>query len=144
MPQGLTNYAEQKVLDYIFGAQAFAIPANLYFGLHVSATAPDTENPAATIVEPTGGAYARSTIANTLANFPAATQNGANEGQKTNANPIPFAQATANWGTAYYWFVADALTGGNVIAVGAITTPKAINTNDTASFAGGAIVITLD
>lgn len=143
MPQGLTNYTEGRVLDLIFGAAAFPAPATLYFGLHTGATAPDLE--AATgIVEPTVGAYARVAITNNATNFPAATQNGANEAQKSNAGAITFPQATADWGTATHWFVADAATVGNAIAIGALTTPKAINLNDTASFAGGAIVITMD
>ncbi|KKL90267.1 hypothetical protein LCGC14_1906360, partial [marine sediment metagenome] len=38
----------------------------------------------------------------------------------------------------------DALTAGNLLATGALTTSKTINDGDTAEFAIGALDITLD
>jgi hypothetical protein len=140
MPQGLTNYAEQKVLDTMFGNAAWATQATVWVGLATASS--DLEVP--TFTEVTGGLYARVAVTNNSTNWPAATQNGSNEGQKQNGTVITFPTANANWGTATHWFVADAVTAGNVWAIGALTTPKAINTNDTASFAAGSITITLD
>lgn len=143
MPQGLTNYAEQKLLDLIFGGTAYTPPATLYFGLHVGGSAPDMEAGTG-IVEPSGNAYARVAVTNNVTNFPASTQNASNEAEKANTNVITFPQATGNWGTATHFFIADASTAGNYIAIGALSASKAISANDTASFAAGSLVVNLD
>lgn len=158
MAVGFSNYLELEILDHIFGGatagNVWTPPASTYFGLHVGAAPPDLELMTG-IVEPTSpnnGGYLRVNMANTTATWNAATQNGANEGEKTNKVVIPFPQATTNWGTsggasnATYWFISDSATigGGNYLAIGALTTPKAINLGDTASFAAGTVVITLD
>lgn len=142
--QGLTNFTEQGFLNYLFGAQAFPSPGTLHFGLHVGGTAPNIETGDLIVEPPTANGYARSAIANTVANFPAATQNANDEAQKVNGGIIPFPTATGDWGHATHWFVADQPTGGNVIAIGIIDVPKDILTNDTASFAAGNIIITLN
>ncbi len=62
----------------------------------------------------------------------------------TNATALAFAEATGSWGTISYFALMDALTGGNMLACGALTTPKAITTGDTPQFAAGDLSVQLD
>lgn len=101
MPTGqYTDYLANKILDHVFGGGDFSRPTVLYIS---ALKAGD--------VEVTGGGYARVTVTNGLANFPASTGRA-----KANANTIPFAQATADWGFIEAIGIHDALTGGNMLA----------------------------
>lgn len=146
MPQqGLTNYAEEGILDYLFGAQPFPAPPILHFGLHVGPTVPNYETGAGLVEPPTAAGYARSPIDNTAGNFPAAVQNVNDAAEKHNGGDIPFPQATDNWGNITHWFIADGpTTADNVLAIGILDVAKDVLANDTASFANGNIVITLN
>ena len=132
---GFTDFLELEVLDHIFGGADYARPATLYVGL--STTLPSEAG--ANISEPSGNGYARVTVTNNATNWPAASA-----GSKANGADITFPQASGSWGTPGYWFISDAASGGNVLISGAITVPKAIASGDTAKFAIGAIVISLD
>lgn len=133
-----TNYLEDQILDSWFGGKLIdtIIPDTLYIGL--STTAPSEAG--GNITEPGGFGYARAAVANTAANFP----NTGGDGTKSNGATIEFAQATGDWGTVSHFFIADAATGGNVLAFGSLGTPKTIGNGDTASFGQGSLTITLD
>lgn len=112
----LTDYANNKVLDLLFGATAFPPPANLYFGLSVTGA-----NKTSWVNEPQGGGYARATLANNATSFQPASG-----GTKSNAVVITFPAPTADWGTVQSFFVADAPAGGNILAMADLAAPKAI------------------
>ena len=132
MPGFFTDYSNNKVLDLIFGSAAFTPPATLYLGLSLAAS-----NKGGSPTEPSGGGYARVPVANNLTNFPAATA-----GTKSNSTVITFPAPTANWGTVISLFVADAATGGNVLAMADLTTPKTINAGgSSATVAMGALFL---
>jgi hypothetical protein len=131
----LADYAENKILDHLFGAVAFTAPGTLYFGLSTSTITDAGGN----ITEPSGNAYARVAITNNATNFPAAAG-----GSKSNGAAITFPQASGSWGTVVDFFLSDAVSGGNIIAYGTLTTPKAITNGDTAAFGIGDFNITLN
>lgn len=118
-----TDYTNNKVLDLIFSTTAYTPPATLYIGLSLF-----TANKNGVIAEPSGGAYSRVSLANNATNFPAASA-----GTKSNATLITFPAPTADWGTIYSLFVADAPTGGNVLALADLTTPKSVTNGSTAA-----------
>lgn len=131
-----TDFLENELLDHVFAAAAFTAPVTTFIGLSTTTPADDGTN----ITEPPGGAaYARVSKTNNLTNWPAAVG-----GLKENGTTIDFATATGAWGTVTHFFIADALSGGNILASGVLTTPKTIDSGDTASFAVGDIDITLD
>lgn len=117
MPGFFTDYANNKVLDLFYGAAPFAPPATLYVGLSQSPA-----NKAGSLWEPSGGGYARVPLPNSLSTFPAASG-----GTKSNSAVITFPTPTSLWGTVVSLFVADAASGGNVLAMADLTTPKPIN-----------------
>lgn len=129
-----TTYTDNKFLDLMFGATAYTAPVTLYVGL--STTTPAVGGTG--ISEPAGNAYGRVAVTNNTTNFPAASN-----GSKSNGAIITFPTATGSWGTVTYFFIADAVTAGNILGFGALNTAQTVANGDTLSFAASALTITL-
>jgi hypothetical protein len=85
--------------------------------------------------EISGGGYARQgpiTFANA----------GSNPTVASNSAILTFAAASASWGTITHFGVWSAATAGVFRGSGALTTPKPVNSGDTARFAANALTIT--
>jgi hypothetical protein len=137
MAGSFNNYLEVTVLDNVFGATAFTPPATLYVGISTSTIAEAGTG----ITEPVAMAYARIAIDNDKVTWSSATGTPT---QISNAIIITYAQASGNWGIITDFFIADALTGGNILCYGSLTATKTIASGDTARFAIGDFVIRLD
>lgn len=129
-----TNYLENKLLDHVFGGGNYTRPATLYIGLSTS----DPGETGSTTGEPSGNGYARVAVVNNATNFPAASG-----GAKTNGTPIEFPEATGAWGTITHLFIADAETGGNVLAYSTLNVVKSPTEGDTMYYKAGELNITL-
>lgn len=129
-----SNFAENAVLNHRYGGPDYARPATVYIALFTSAP-----NDAGGGTEVAGGSYARAAVTNDATNFPAAVG-----GSKSNAVAVPFAQATAVWGTLTHGAIFDALVGGNLLDWGALGTPRTINTGDQFILGVGDIQISED
>ncbi len=136
---GFSDYLEKKLLDHVFGGSAYTSPATLYFGL-ATATITDATT-GTTVTEPSGGSYARVGVTNNTTNFPAASGTTAT---KKNGTVINFPEATASWGKVTHFFIADAATGGNILAYAALDSSKTIDKGDLPRFNANALTITLD
>lgn len=116
------TYTANKTLDAFFGNTPTPSHTTLYICLH-------TADPTAsgTIAEvPSTNGYARASIVNSVANFPAATA-----GSKVNAAAITFPAATgAGWGTVTHYSIKDAASGGNCIAYGPLPAAKTVVATD--------------
>jgi hypothetical protein len=143
----LSDYLENKLIDFLLRAQAFVPPATLYVALYTT-----NQNDADSgEVEVTGGSYARVAITSSLANW-AGTQAAAStsassgsSGTTSNNAAITFPAPTANWGTITGMAVLDASSGGNLWWYCPLTTPKTVNNGDAApSFAAAALSLQLD
>ncbi|MFQ5783620.1 MAG: hypothetical protein ACE5H8_02200 [Alphaproteobacteria bacterium] len=99
----------------------------------------DIDDPVATLLEPSGGAYARLKIDDVTLKFKVAAA-----GATDNNEDWSFTAATADWGLITAVAVMDALTAGNALFHGNLTTAKLIQNGDTFKFAAGALDITLD
>ena len=130
-----TDFLELEVLDQLFGGLDYAEPATLYIAL--STTTPTDAG--GNFTEPVGNGYARKGEANNKTTWTTAAA-----GALSNAIEIIFAQATGAWGTITHFGIFDALTGGNLLATGALTVAKPIDADDTAKFAVGDLDVTLD
>ena len=85
--------------------------------------------------EVSGGAYARQ--------GPVAFTNAGNEPTvASNSAILTYPTATANWGTVGWFGIWTAASGGTFQGSGALTTPQAVNSGDTARFAAGSLTIT--
>ena len=124
-----SDYLENKLLDHTLGNTSYAQPTN-YVALFTADTGLETNAPSA---EVSGGGYARQT-----ASFAAASG-----GSCSTDATITFPAATANYGTVTHVAVMDALTSGNVLFHGAVTSSKTIETGDTFQISSGNLTITL-
>lgn len=141
MAGSLSDYLEKEILDHIFGGNTagnvYTPPATLYVGLSTTTIV----DAGTGITEPSGNAYARASVANTTTNWSAASGTTAT---KTNATDINFTTPTGSWGTVTDFFIADALTGGNIIAYGTLGSSQAIANGNPVKFPASSLTITLD
>lgn len=152
----MTDFKENKLIDFLFRAQALGIggataaagtgPATLYIGLITAAGSDGSPG-----TEVSGGSYARVAVVSSLANWAGTqgagttTASSGSSGTTSNNNAITFPAPTANWGQAVEWGIFDAATGGNELDRASLGTPKTINNGDPApSFAAGALTYQID
>ena len=142
----MSDYLENKLLDALFRAQAFAMPATIHVALY---TAAPSDSAAGT--EVTGGGYARVAVTSSLANWAgtqaagSTTASTGNTGTTSNNNAVTFPTPSANWGSVTHFALMDAATGGNALVWGALNTAKTVNSGDAApQFAIGALSFQID
>lgn len=150
-----TDYAENKILDFLFRGQALTGingatatagtgPSNLYIGLLTAAPTDST-----TGTEVTGNNYARVGVASSLTNWKS-TQNDntastGTSGATSNTNIITFNTPTpAGWGTVTAVGIYDSASNGNLLIYSTLTVSKTINAGDTVTFPAGALTFQLD
>ena len=128
---GLSTYAQQMILGALFREGAFTVPEAWYVGLH-------TANPGLTgTSEVSGNAYARVAVA-----FDAVEANGSAGWKVKNTASVLFAKATpAGWGEVTHFSVWDALTSGNCLSTGKLTTALTVTANMKPEFEAGAFYI---
>jgi len=127
MAGNLTNYLENKLLDHFLGTTAYTMPSPVYIALF---TVAPTDAGGGT--EVTGGSYARQT----------ATFTAASSGATSNSANIDFTGMPAATTVAIAVF--DALTSGNMLVYGTLTTNKTTDAGDTLRIATGDLDISID
>lgn len=146
MAGSLSDYLEQKLLDHVFGSDDYTPPASLFVALF---TVAPTDAGGGTEVNPatSWSNYARQEIVNSISGTTWAAASGTNPTLKTNADIVTWGAASLTGASVSVVAAAifDALTGGNMLAWGDLTTsPKVVGHGDTPSLAAGEIDITLD
>jgi hypothetical protein len=120
---GLSSSGEAAVLT--------PLTTTAYVSLHTA----DPGNTGGSEVSTTGTGYVRQgPIA-----FASA---GNNPTVASNSAILTYPAATAAWGTIGWFGIWTAASGGTFQGSGALTTPKAVNSGDTARFAANALTIT--
>ena len=127
---GFSDYLEDKVLDHVFGGNAYTAPTTLYVALY---TVAPTDTGGGT--EVSGGAYARQSGAFTVS--------GTNPTTASNTGAVEYPTATANYGTVVAVGIFDALSSGNLLAYANLTTSKVVSTGDVFRFNTGDLDVTL-
>ena len=127
---GFSDYLEDKVLDHVFGGNAYTAPSTLYVALYTVAT---TDKGGGT--EVIGGSYARQTGAFSVS--------GTNPTTASNTAAIEYPTATANYGTVVAVGILDASSSGNLLAYANLTTSKVVSSGDVFRFNPGDLDITL-
>lgn len=125
----LTNTFETTTLTWLFTANSATRPTAWYLALFTS----DPTDTGAAGTEVSGGGYAREAVAFTVSGNTA-----------TNSAAIEWDAATGSWGTVTHIAIMDASSGGNMIASNALTSAKAIDTDDIIRVPAGDLDITLD
>ena len=127
MAGNLTNYLENKLIDHFLGTTSYTMPADVYVALFTVAP-----SDAGGGTEVTGGSYARQ-----IATFSAASS-----GATSNDSNIDFTGMPAATTVAIGIF--DALTTGNMLLYGTLTTNKTTDAGDTLRIATGDLDISID
>ena len=127
---GFTDYLEDKVLEHVFGGNAYSAPSTLYVALY---TVAPTDTGGGT--EVSGEAYARQTAAFTVS--------GTNPTQASNSAAVEYPTATANYGTVVAVGIFDASSSGNLLAYANLTASKVVSTGDVFRFNSGDLDVTL-
>ena len=127
MAGNLSNYLENKVLDHFLGTTAYTMPTTVYIALYTAAP-----SDAGGGTEATGGSYARQ-----ISTFTAASS-----GATSNATNVDFASMPAS--TIVAIGVHDALTAGNLLVWGTLSSNKALDAGDTLRIATGDLDISID
>jgi len=122
-----TDFLEDALVNHVLRNTAYTSPTTVYVALFTSAT-DDTGGG----TEVTGGSYARQSAA-----FDAPSP----AGQTQNTSDITFPEATAAWGTVTHFAMFDAVTVGNMLYHGALTSSKVVDGGDTFKFAAGDLQI---
>jgi len=127
---GFSDYLEDKVLEHVFGGNAYTAPGTLYVALF---TVAPTDTGGGT--EVSGGSYARQTGAFSVS--------GTNPTTASNTAAIEYPTATADYGTVVAVGILDASSSGNLLAYANLTTSKVVSSGDVFRFNTGDLDITL-
>ena len=125
----ISNYLENALINATLRNTTYTSPATVYAGLFTS-----DPTDAGSGTEVSGGSYARKAIT-----F-AAPSNGVTT---NSAAACEFDQATGSWGTITHFGIFDALTSGNLLYHGALTTSKTIASGDVFKFPTSSVSVTL-
>lgn len=128
-----TNFLEDKLIDLLFRTLASYKPGALYIALHTADPGETGAN-----AEVTGGSYARVQRDPLDANWDAPSN-----GLTQNTAVITFPTATASWGTITHFSIWDAASGGNCLVYGTVTPSQSVPSGATASFAAGALDVSV-
>lgn len=142
----LSDYLENKIIDWLLRGQVFTPPATVHVGLLTAAP-----SDAGGGTEVVGGSYGRVAIASSLVNW-AGTQAAASTvassgtgGTTSNNGVVTFPAPTANWGVVTHFAIYDAAAAGNLLVWAPLTVAKTINSGDAApSFAAAALTFQID
>lgn len=139
----MTDYLENKLIDFLFRGASFTPPANLYIALYTVAPS-DTGGG----TEVTGGNYARQQLNPGASNWystqsdTTSTSTGTG-GTTGNASTIAWNSVT--WtGTVVAVGICDALSGGNLLFYKTLTSSKTIASGDSISFATNSLTVQID
>jgi len=127
---GLSDYAENELLDHILGIGSYAMPTT-YLGLY---TAAPSDAGGGTPVSGTG--YARVALAGKFS--------VAADGEVVNDTAIEFPTAGSSWGTVTHFGIFDHSSAGNLLIWGTVSPNKTIGIDVDAYFAPGELTITMD
>lgn len=141
----LSNYLENKIVDWLLRGQSFSFPTTHYLALF-SANPSDTGGG----TEITGNNYSRTSIAASLSNWSGTQGAGTTvassgtSGQVSNnvaVNlPVP---GPSGWGTVTGMGLFDASSSGNLLMWGALTTNRSVAAGDDFFFSPGELILAI-
>lgn len=132
----LTDYGELLALDLLLGGgQSRPDPV----WIAACTAVPVDADTGSTITEPSGGSYARVSVANDATEWGPAASSSID-----NLNQQAFPQATADWGVIRAYMLVDAATAGNAIGWVTVNTPEAVLNGSTLRVPVGGFAWTAD
>jgi hypothetical protein len=132
--EGFAEYSAKKMLEHAMGKTPWTMPTHVYVALFIG----DPLGAGSELTDPSATDYARVETDGTdwgTATFSSPTAT------ITNAADIDFGTAGAAWGTVTHCAIYDALTGGNMIAAGPLTTSMPIVITAPVKFPAGSLSV---
>lgn len=126
----ISDYAEKAMLDWVLLGATPTRPSAIYLALF---TAAPSDSGGGT--EVTGFGYARQAVTFNAASSPGGTAD--------NSTAPSFTASGGNFGTVTHLGLFDAVSGGNLLWHGALTSSRIINDGDTLTFPASSISCTL-
>jgi hypothetical protein len=126
MADNLTDFSENLLLKWLLTTNTATRPTTWFVGLSTAAT-----TDAGSVTEPSTGGYARQSVTFSVTGDTA-----------SNTAIIDFV-SSADWANITHVFVADAVSAGNILFHGALTTARDPASGDTIRIAAGALTLTL-
>lgn len=136
---GKSQYLENADLNWLKGTTFLTAPTTVYVALF---TTNPTDDAGTSAVEVSGGSYARASIT-TSTGWSSISGAPSAPAQISNSGTITFATPTGSWGTVIGFGIYDALTTGNLLYWGTLTS-QVISTGVVTTFAASALIITED
>jgi hypothetical protein len=126
----ISNYLENKLLNYFLRNTSYTPPSNVYLALYAS-------NPtdADTATEISVGSYTRVVLPSFNVDFDTSVA--------TLESPVIFPTATSSWSYITHWGIKDSLIGGNLLLYGAFVSSALIQTGNTFVVDTNNLIITL-
>lgn len=147
MAGGFVTNTRQLLLQYFAAKGGITQPSVWAIALHTSNPGDSPTGFTGEVVTTGGTLYARVAI-NAIGGSSPAWNDATNASPSVlaNLNVITFPTAGASWGTVTHFSVCSSTTvgSGNMIAYGALTGSVAVGIGVTASFAVGALTLTMD
>ena len=132
----LSNYFQNKLIDFLFRSGAYTVPTTLYIAL--CTTTPTASDTGSTIAEVSGGNYSRQAVSAGVSNWystqgdTTSTSSGTS-GQTGNVNAITWSSVT--WSATVAGIaICDAATAGNILWYSVLASSKTVASGDNASF----------
>lgn len=141
----MSDYLENKLIDFLFRGQSYAPPSTLYIALFTT-----VDNDANTGTEVSGNAYARASVASALTSWAGTQATGSvvvssgTNGTTSNNGAITFPTPSGSWGTVVGFGIFDAASGGNLLFWGPLSINKTINQGDTVTFPVNSLALQID
>jgi len=126
-----TNYLENAFLNHVLRNVAYTPPSAIYVGLFTVAPG---EAGGGTEISTTSTGYGRQS----------ATFGAAADGSTSNTNVMTFGPALQSWGSVAAFALFDAVTNGNMLYYGTVSSPKTIDTDDKLEIPIGGITVSED
>lgn len=144
----LTDYTENKVIDWLLRGQSFTPPATQYIALFTDTC---TDAGPGTEVSTTGTAYSRQPVTSSLATW-AGTQSAGSTvvssgsgGTTSNNSAITWSASTSAWGNVQSVGWMDAASAGNrLICINLTSAVNVTGSGFTVSFSAGQLSFQLD
>lgn len=142
----MSNYLENKLIDFLLRAQSFNPPATLYVALCTSS--PTEASTGSTISEISGGNYSRQSFTSNTSNW--LTTNGDNSSSSsgtngTTSNAVAIQWTSVTWsGTVSHVAICDASNGGNMLFYASLASSQTVASGDSISFGVGTLSIQID
>lgn len=125
----MSNWLESRLLDHVLRNSAMASPVTVYAALFTS-----DPTDADTGTEVSGGSYARQAVS-----FGVVVS-----GETSNTAVITFPTATATWGVITHVGIYNAVSGGNLLFHGPLSSSELVLASQTFAFGVGDLKVSLD